>query len=121
MRSNIHLDLRGVTKSTTNVVNTATHVVAITTYMLTLVPLKWGAAAPTPCKEILYFSFWSLQAGRRYGNIKVIQFNMCKLLIVLAYLLTGKVGKHGRRDPEADDESEDEVDLPPKVGVKRKR
>ena len=56
---------------------------------------------------------------RTHGNAKVVQFNMCKLLIVLCYVVTGNTGKHARRkkspsDPSATspdtDESGDEVD-----------
>ena len=47
---------------------------------------------------------------RKYANVKVVQFNLCKLMIVLTYILTGKAGKHARRQSgeDAADEVSDE-------------
>ena len=39
---------------------------------------------------------------RKVGSIKCVQFSLCKLLICLQFVLTGKRGNHGRRQRVVD-------------------
>jgi len=68
---------------------------------------------------------------KRLGNLRSVQFNACKLLIVFQYILTGLCGRHARKSKErpqvslglSDTEDEDEAavlaDL--QQGVRKRR
>ena len=51
---------------------------------------------------------------RTLGSVRSVQFNLCKLIIVFQYILTGLVGRHGRVTKDrlgielSDSEDEDE-------------